>query len=132
MANWRQCPLVAQRGDSIEALRRVVYGAALGLRQSLGETMTNLGYLAAQIAVGVLLATGARAETHIFVPTQFYNTYSFAHPPALHIKSGDRVLTKTIDAGGVDWNGKQVAPRANPETGPFYIDGAEPGDVIVV
>lgn len=94
--------------------------------------MTNSRYLAAQMAVGVLLATAAQAETHTFVPTQFYNTYSFAHPPALRIKSGDRVLTKTIDAEGVDWNGKQVAPRANPETGPFYIDGAEPGDVIVV
>ena len=94
--------------------------------------MTKSGYLATQMAVGVLLATAAQAETHTFVPTQFYNTYSFAHPPALHIKSGDRVLTKTIDAEGVDWNGKQVAPRANPETGPFYIDGAEPGDVIVV
>jgi len=80
----------------------------------------------------VLLATAAQAETHTFIPTQYYNTYSFAHPPALHIKSGDRVLTKTIDAGGVDWNGKQVAPSPNPETGPFYIDGAEPGDVIVV
>ena len=84
------------------------------------------------MAVGVLLATAAQAETHTFVPTQFYNTFSFAHPPALHIKSGDRVLTKTIDAEGVDWNGKQVAPRANPETGPFYVDGAEPGDVLVV
>ena len=94
--------------------------------------MTKSGYLATQMAVGVLLATAAQAETHTFVPTQFYNTFSFAHPPALHIKSGDRVLTKTIDAEGVDWNGKQVAPRANPETGPFYVDGAEPGDVLVV
>jgi acetamidase/formamidase len=104
----------------------------LGSARTSGETMTNSRYLAAQMAVGVLLATAAQAETHTFVPTQFYNTYSFAHPPALHIKSGDRVLTKTIDAEGVDWNGKQVAPRGNPETGPFYIDGAEPGDVIVV
>ena len=97
-----------------------------------GGTVMNSRCLVVQIAVGVLLATAAQAETHTFVPTQYYNTFSFAHPPALHIKSGDRVLTKTIDAEGVDWNGKQVAPRANPETGPFYIDGAEPGDVIVV
>ena len=94
--------------------------------------MTKSRCLATQMAIGVLLATAAQAETHTFVPTQFYNTFSFAHPPALHIKSGDRVLTKTIDAEGVDWNGKQVAPRANPETGPFYVDGAEPGDVLVV
>ena len=42
----------------------------------------------------------------------FYNTYSFAHPPALRIKPGDRVVTKTIDAAGVDWNGKTVGERA--------------------
>ena len=31
------------------------------------------------------------ADTHRFVPEKFYNTYSFAHPPALRIKPGDRV-----------------------------------------
>jgi acetamidase/formamidase len=73
-----------------------------------------------------------RAETHHFIPKQFYTTFSGAHPPALRIKPGDRVITKTIDAGGSDWEGKTVSDRGNPETGPFYIEGAEPGDVIVV
>ena len=82
----------------------------------------------------IVSAVSARltADTHTFVPTAFYNTYSFAHPPALRIKPGDRVVTKTIDAGGVDWNGKTVATGPNPQTGPFYVDGAEPGDMIVV
>jgi amidase len=82
----------------------------------------------------VLCVASARmaADTHTFVPTTFYNTYSFAHPPALRIKPGDHVVTKTIDAGGVDWNGKSVASGGNPETGPFYIEGAEPGDMLVV
>src|SRR5262249_40397162 len=73
-----------------------------------------------------------RAETHQFTPTQFYNTWSAAHPPALRIKPGDRVVTKTVDAGGVDWNGKTVAQGPNPQTGPFYVEGAEAGDMIVV
>ena len=72
------------------------------------------------------------AETHRFVPERFYNTFSFAHPPALRIKPGDRVVTKTIDAGGTDWNGRSVAPGPNPQTGPFYVEGAEPGDMLVV
>src|SRR5438270_3879376 len=82
----------------------------------------------------IVSAVSARltADTQTFVPTAFYNTYSFAHPPALRIKPGDRVATKTIDAGGVDWNGKTVAPGPNPQTGPFYVDGAEPGDLLVV
>jgi amidase len=72
------------------------------------------------------------AETHRFVPERFYNTYSAAHPPALRIKPGDRVMTKTIDAAGVDWNGKSVGTGPNPQTGPFFIEGAEPGDTLVV
>jgi amidase len=72
------------------------------------------------------------AETHRFIPQQFYNTYSFAHPPALRVKPGDRVITKTIDAAGADWNGTSVASGPNPQTGPFYVEGAEPGDMLVV
>src|SRR3954468_4957010 len=71
-------------------------------------------------------------QTHQFVPRQFYTTYSGAHPPALRIKPGDRVVTKTIDASGGDWEGKLVSPGGNPETGPFYVEGAEPDDTLVV
>jgi amidase len=86
----------------------------------------------ALVSILLLASSIVRAETHTFIPTVFYNTYSFAHPPALRIKPGDRVVTKTIDAGGVDWNGKSVASGGNPETGPFYVEGAEPGDMLVV
>jgi len=85
--------------------------------------------LTASIAATTVVA---RADTHRFVPQTFANTYSFAHPPVLRIKPGDRVITKTIDAAGVDWNGKSVAAGPNPQTGPFFIEGAEPGDTLVV
>jgi amidase len=85
------------------------------------------------LVVSVLATWSAvRADTHRFVPDKFYNTYSFAHPPVLRIKSGDRVITRTIDAAGTDWNGKSVAAGPNPQTGPFYIEGAEAGDMLVV
>ena len=80
----------------------------------------------------VLWCASAGAETHRFVPTTFYNTFSFAHPPALRIKPGDRVITTTIDAAGSDANNRRVASSPNPQTGPFYIEGAEPGDMLVV
>jgi hypothetical protein len=67
-----------------------------------------------------------------FIPESFYNTFSFAHPPALRIKPGERIVTKTADASGVDWNGKTVAQGPNPQTGPFFVEGAEPGDMLVV
>ena len=85
-----------------------------------------------RIAVVLFASISVSAETHTFLPQAFYNTYSFAHPPALRIKPGDRVVTKTVDASGVDWNGKSVASGPNPQTGPFFIEGAEPGDMIVV
>ena len=80
----------------------------------------------------VVTAQAGICETHRFVPQLFYNSFSGAHPPALRIKPGDRVITKTIDAGGTDWDGKAVASGPNPETGPFFVEGAEPGDMLVV
>jgi acetamidase/formamidase len=84
--------------------------------------------IAALLASVALAAQGPRT----FVPDRFYNTFSFAHPPALRIKPGERIATKTVDALGVDWNGKQVAQGPNPQTGPFFVEGAEPGDMLVV
>lgn len=72
------------------------------------------------------------AETHRFEPVQYHNTFSFAHQPVLWIKPGDRVITKTIDARGYDARNNKVAGGPNPQTGPFFIEGAEPGDVLVV
>jgi acetamidase/formamidase len=42
------------------------------------------------------------------------------------------VITKTIDSGGIDWDGAARPYKGNPETGPFFIEGAQPGDMIVV
>ena len=87
------------------------------------------------LGILVLASTAMRSQTpqtHRFIPRTFYNTFSGAHPPALRIKPGDRVMTKTIDASGNDWDGKSVAAGPNPQTGPFFVEGAEPGDVLVV
>lgn len=69
--------------------------------------------------------------THQFHPTVYYTAIG-SHPPALHIESGDTVVTTTVDSGGVDQHRNEVTPHGNPQTGPFYVDGAEPGDVLAV
>ncbi|MCP5109363.1 MAG: acetamidase, partial [bacterium] len=74
----------------------------------------------------------ANAETHRFSPSVYHNTFSHAHKPVLRIKPGDTVITRTIDARGYDLHNNQVGQRPNPQTGPFYIEGAERGDVLVV
>jgi amidase len=89
-------------------------------------------FAAVVFAVVPAAASPQPPTTHRFTPTQYYTTYSFAHPPALRIKPGDRVITRTIDAAGTDWDGKSVSPGGNPQTGPFFIEGAEPEDTLVV
>ena len=70
--------------------------------------------------------------THKFEPTVFYNYFAWNIAPALHIFPGDTVETKSVDAGGIDENGVRRAPGGNPLTGPFYVEGAWPGDTLVV
>jgi amidase len=68
---------------------------------------------------------------HNFQPTQYYNTFG-SHEPVLRIADGDTVITKTVDAHGVDEHGQQVATRPNPQTGPFCVENAESGDTLVL
>ena len=87
---------------------------------------------ALRVTLACSLAATALAETHRFEPKEFYNTFSGAHKPVLTIKPGDHVITSTLDARGVDSTGAKRAQGPNPQTGPFYIQGAEPGDTLVV
>ncbi|HMP43282.1 MAG TPA: acetamidase/formamidase family protein [Roseiflexaceae bacterium] len=68
---------------------------------------------------------------HQFSPTHYYNAIG-SHPPVLRVADGDTIETTTADALGYDAAGAQVAPRGNPMTGPFYVEGAAPGDTLVV
>ncbi|MDB5077824.1 MAG: Acetamidase/Formamidase [Chloroflexi bacterium] len=68
---------------------------------------------------------------HRFHPTHYYPTIG-SHEPVLRIAGGDSVITTTIDAWGQDLHGNQVGPRPNPQTGPFYVEDAEPGDTLVM
>ena len=68
---------------------------------------------------------------HEFTPTHYHNTIGW-HDPVLAIAPGDTVSTTTVDARGQDQHGERVAERGNPMTGPFYIEGAELGDTLVV
>lgn len=68
---------------------------------------------------------------HRFEPDHYYITLG-SHEPVLRVMPGDSVITTTIDAHGYDSQGVQVATRPNPQTGPFYIEGAQPGDTLVL
>ena len=74
----------------------------------------------------------AGPKTHKFEPTAFHRVFSGAIPPALHINSGDTIETTTVDAGGTDAKGVRRSMGGNPETGPFYVEGAMPGDTLAI
>jgi len=74
----------------------------------------------------------AAPQVHDFEPTEFHRVFSDAIAPVLHIFPGDTVRTWTVDAGGVDSKGVRRSLGGNPETGPFYVEGAIPGDTLVV
>jgi len=67
-----------------------------------------------------------------FEPTGFSRVFSASVPPVLRIWPGDTVRTRTVDAAGVDEKGQTRVLGGNPQTGPFYVEGAMPGDVIAV
>ena len=68
---------------------------------------------------------------HNFQPTEYYTAIG-AHEPVLHIDSGDTVITTTVDNGGQDKSDQSVTAGGNPQTSPFYIEGAEPRDTLSV
>jgi len=72
------------------------------------------------------------AQSQQILPQTYYNTFSHAHPVLARIKPNDVIVTKTLDASGRDDKGMVRAGPPNPLTGPFYIEGAEPGDAIAV
>jgi amidase len=68
---------------------------------------------------------------HEFEPTRFHTTIG-PHEPVLRVASGDTIRTWCVDAGGHDRTGEQITEGGNPQTGPFYVEGAEPGDMLSV
>src|SRR5262245_46276294 len=68
---------------------------------------------------------------HNFRPTHYHTAIGW-HEPVLRVADGDTIVTTTVDAAGKDASDKQITERGNPMTGPFYVEGAEPGDTLVV
>lgn len=86
------------------------------------------------LAFTLIMALGAAraADIRTVTPSAFHHTFAARHPVLARIQPGDVVRTKTLDAGGQDEQGVRRAEPGNPLTGPFYVEGAEPGDALVV
>lgn len=71
-------------------------------------------------------------KTYDFEPSQFHLYFSAKVAPVLRIHPGDTVRTWSVDAGGRDRHGNRRSAGGNPQTGPFYVEGALPNDTLVV
>lgn len=112
-------------------------------------------FIAALFTAGVSAdERGSKSNPHVLVPsptTIAWGHYHYKTPPVLRIKSGDWVSIRTLLVGSFErlkqWGIpeheiepalKEVevitdrGPGPHKLTGPIYIDGAEPGDVLEV
>ena len=66
-----------------------------------------------------------------FSPTVFSNVLGSLAPVA-RVADGETVVTQTLDAWGYDGAGVRRQTPPNPMTGPFFVEGAQPGDTLAV
>ena len=83
-------------------------------------------------ALAVCAAQTPAGQAKPILASTYYNTFSRSHPVLARIRAGETVSTKTLDASGRDFQGMVRASPPNPLTGPFFVEGAEPGDALVV
>lgn len=138
--NLGYCPL---------AWRGAVHGDGLQLRAQCRNF--EVGTLDLKLKDGVLSGRGLLFSTPVeitarrpeapsarppkrfdFNPTQFHPITSAAPDPVLRIAPGDVVHTRTIDSYGLDEHGRPASMPGNPGTGPFYVEGAQPGDTVAI
>jgi acetamidase/formamidase len=78
------------------------------------------------------LAPPAKPREISYEPTTFQAYYYAGNKPGIHIFPGDIVHTWAPDSAGMDKNLKRVALGGNSNIGPIYVEGALPGDTLVV
>jgi acetamidase/formamidase len=122
------------RNNTGDIVRLTARGRSLvGEGHAFDETNHNTRYSTYTVTAEPVAARPASApRRHEFVPAQFYRAFSPTTKPALTIADGDTVHTTTVDAGGIDEKGVGRSPGGNPQTGPFYVDGAMPGDTLAI
>jgi acetamidase/formamidase len=82
------------------------------------------------VAGSFLLAARVAGQTVTFEPAAGVPTFA-VRDPVLRIKPGTTVQTRTFSKPGDYYDPKVAGPWPG-EAGPFHIEGAEPGDTLVV
>jgi amidase len=78
----------------------------------------------------LIVVAPATAQTRKFVPTLGVPTFA-VREPVFRVKPGDIVETQTFSKPGDYYDPQKAGPWPG-EVGPFYVEGAAPGDTLVV
>ena len=97
-------------------------------------------FITALLLAASAFAQNAREEGKVvryqLNPAELKYTYSASYKPVARLQSGNILETNTVDCFGnaikKPGDTLSMAPGDNPLTGPFYIEGAEPGDTLAV
>jgi acetamidase/formamidase len=88
------------------------------------------------MALGQAAPEAPRVVRYEVKPSELKYTYAASYSPVARLKSGDILETNTVDCFGnaIQKPGDtlSMAKGDNPLTGPFYVEGAEPGDTLAV
>jgi len=125
-----------QAGQNIE-LTAVFRDAPVG---ALSLSFRGLEFSGSGVLYGVPVTVAGRRppqavrapRSHDFKPSTYHLYYSARNPPALRIAPGDKVRTTTLDNEGQDQKLEWRGMPGNTLTGPFHIEGAMPGDTLIV
>jgi len=101
--------------------------------------MRQIGRVAS-LFLGLAAVAAAEPPVLRYVPRHEELKYTFGGVPPTHrIKPGTRIVSWTEDCfdGALNKPGQKLSEvlvpgRDNPQTGPFYVEGAEPGDTLVI
>ena len=75
----------------------------------------------------VPVSASAQGQTHTFIPEQGYQSFA-VREPVLRLAPGDTLISESMGAAFMP---EEDRHRAG-EVGPFYIEGAERGDTLVI
>lgn len=96
--------------------------------------------IAMVIFIGTACAQNASEEGKLvhyeLKPNELKYTYAASYQPVARLKSGNILETNTVDCFGnaikKPGDTLSMAPGDNPLTGPFYVEGAAPGDTLAI
>jgi amidase len=119
-------PFIGTRSGAGAALVMLIV-VVIALALDAGRLRGAPTAAATAVALTLLMPALAHAETHRFKPTVGHPTFA-ARPPVLTVKPGDVLESESLwgewyEKAGGKWPG---------EVGPIAIEGAEPGDTLVV